>query len=96
MIRTNCRLWAGSVRPVRGASCIFIAGEYWPITCIGIDAVHMLGIAQIGESEMSGIQRMFANVVAVSLLAVSAGAAAASTTLQNMQTAFNGESNAHK
>ncbi len=54
-----------------------------------------MGIAQIGESEMSGIQRMFANVVAVSLLAVSAGAAAASTTLQNMQAAFNGESNAH-
>ena len=56
----------------------------------------MLGIAQIGESEMSGIQRMFANVIAVSLLAVSAGAAAASTTLQDMQAAFNGESNAHK
>lgn len=35
------------------------------------------------------------NVAAVSLLALSTGAGAASTTLQNMQTAFNGESNAH-
>lgn len=38
---------------------------------------------------------MFSNVAAVSLLALSSGAWAASTTLQNMQTAFNGESNAH-
>ena len=44
---------------------------------------------------MNGIRGIFANVVAVSLLGVSAVAAAANTTLQNMQTAFNGESNAH-
>ncbi len=44
---------------------------------------------------MNGILRKFANVMAVSLLSVSAGAGAANTTLENMQTAFNGESNAH-
>ncbi|HET9100453.1 MAG TPA: ferritin family protein [Acidobacteriaceae bacterium] len=36
-----------------------------------------------------------AKVLAVSLLAAGAGAGAANTTPQNMQAAFNGESNAH-
>ncbi|HET9100216.1 MAG TPA: rubrerythrin family protein [Acidobacteriaceae bacterium] len=45
---------------------------------------------------MSVIQRMFAKASAVFLMAVSTAAGAtAGTTLQNMQTAFNGESNAH-
>jgi rubrerythrin len=45
---------------------------------------------------MSGIPKMFANAATVFLLAAGTFAGAtASTTLQNMQTAFNGESNAH-
>ncbi len=51
---------------------------------------------------MSRIQGMFAGVAKASLalimmmlLAGTAGAGAANTTLRNMQTAFNGESNAH-
>jgi rubrerythrin len=45
---------------------------------------------------MSGIPRMFANVATVFLLAAGTVAGAtAGTTLQNMQAAFNGESNAH-
>src|SRR5665213_1722528 len=48
------------------------------------------------ELEMIGIRRMFANVAIVFLLAVGTVAGAtAGTTMQNMQTAFNGESNAH-
>lgn len=40
-------------------------------------------------------RRMKKLVVAIALCAFAAGAQAATTTLQNMQTAFNGESNAH-
>ncbi|MES2221833.1 MAG: rubrerythrin family protein [Acidobacteriota bacterium] len=36
-----------------------------------------------------------ASILAVSVFSICAGAGAANTTLQNMQTAFNGESNAH-